>query len=134
MPKCLLLVDDKPLARRTLLTILASSFDREMTYAEASDGLEAVEKAQAIRPDVVLIDLVMPRMNGLNAARQIAALCPEASIVMISMYDVTPFLKQIKDAGVRGFVPKSAMAAQLAPAVRAVLHGDTFFGRLQASA
>lgn len=73
----LLLADDKAVARNTLRAILKDQFNGDLTYAEVEDGEEAVEKAQALHPDVVLLDLVMPRLNGLKAAQQIAETCPE---------------------------------------------------------
>jgi DNA-binding NarL/FixJ family response regulator len=127
MPK-LLLADDKALARNTLRSILKDEFNGALTYTEAENGEEAVEKAQALRPDVVLLDLVMPRLNGLKAAQQIAETCPETKVLVLSIYDPKPLYDKLKEAGVRGFVPKASAGLELIPAIESLLGGKTFFG------
>jgi two-component system response regulator NreC len=124
----LLLADDKAVARRSLLSILRDELPGEVTYIEAEDGTEAVEKSQAFRPDVAILDLVMPRQNGLKAAQRIVETCPGTKVLVVSMYDSRPLYDKLKEAGVRGFVPKSSVAAELIPAIQAVLDGKTFFG------
>jgi len=123
-----LLADDKAVARRALRSILTDEFNGGMTYTEVEDGVEAVEKAQSMHPDVVLLDLVMPRLNGLKAAQQILETCPETKILVFSMYDPKPLYDKLKEAGVRGFVPKSSAGLELVPAIEALLEGKTFFG------
>jgi len=123
-----LVADDKAVARRALRSILTDELPRGMTYAEAEDGMEAVEKARALHPDVVVLDLVMPRLSGLKAAEQIAKDCPETKVLVISMYDPKPLYSKLKAAGVRGFVPKSSAGFELIPAVESLLCGKTFFG------
>jgi DNA-binding NarL/FixJ family response regulator len=124
----LLLVDDKAVARRTLRSILTDEFDGGLTCTEAEDGAEAVEKAQALHPDVVLLDLVMPRLNGLKAAQQIVETCPETKILVFSMYDPKPLYDKLRQAGVRAFVPKSSAGLELVPAIETLLDGKTFYG------
>jgi len=129
----LLLADDKAVARRTMHSILADQLPSGMTYTEAENGLEAVEKAQVLHPDIVLLDLVMPQLNGLKAAQQIAEKCPETKVLVISMYDPGPLYDDLIKAGVRGFVPKSSLAVELVPAIEAVLDGKTFFAELSSA-
>ena len=124
----LLLADDKAVARRTLRSILTDEFDGRLTCTEAEDGVEAVEKAQELHPDVVLLALVMPRLNGLKAAQQILELCPETKVLVFSMYDPKPLYDKLKEVGVRAFVPKSSAGLELIPAIEALLEGKTFFG------
>jgi DNA-binding NarL/FixJ family response regulator len=124
----LLLADDKAVTRKALLSILTNEFPPEVTYTEAEDGVDAVEKAQALQPDVAVLDLVMPRLNGLKAAEEIARTCPETKVLVISMYDPTPLYKKLREAGVSGFVPKSAAALELVAAIESLLLGKTFFG------
>ena len=124
----ILLADDKAVARRTLRLILTDEFEGGMTYNEVEDGTEAVQKAQELHPDVVVLDLVMPHLNGLRAAQQIAETCPETKVLVISMYDPKPLFDKLKEVGVRGFVPKSAAGLELVPAIHALLEGKTFFG------
>ena len=123
----LLLADDKAVARRTLHSILADQLPSGTTCVDAENGLDAVEKAQALHPDIVLLDLVMPGLNGLKAAQQISETCPGTKVLVISMYDPGPLFGELKKAGVRGFVPKSSLAAELVPAIEALLDGKTFF-------
>lgn len=124
----LLLADDNALARKTLLSILTNEFPPGVTYTEAEDGMDAVEKAQALHPDVAVLDLVMPRLNGLKAAEEIARTCPETKVLVISMYDPKPIYNKLREAGVKGFVPKSAAALELVAAIESLLLGKTFFG------
>lgn len=124
----LLLADDKAVARRALLSIIAEVFPEEVTYSEAEDGVEAVEKAIATHPDVVLLDLVMPRLNGLKAAQQITKACPNTKVLVTSLYDPAPIYDQLREAGVSGFVPKSSAGLELAAAIESLLGGKTFFG------
>jgi DNA-binding NarL/FixJ family response regulator len=123
-----LVADDKPAARRALRSILSDQLPRGITYAEAEDGMEAVEKAREMHPDLVVLDLVMPRLSGLKAAEQIAKDCPGTKVLVISMYDPARLYQKLKEAGVRGFVPKSSAGFELIPAVESLLCGKTFFG------
>lgn len=126
MSKCLLLADDHAHARRLVRNLLAARNDWRIC-AEAADGDEAVEKAKASHPDLAILDISMPRMNGIEAARQIGRTCPETVVLMISMYDPTVIYDQLRHAGARGFVSKSRLDSELVPAIEALLEGRTYF-------
>jgi DNA-binding NarL/FixJ family response regulator len=96
--------------------------------AEAADGVEAVEKAKAVHPDVAILDIVMPLLNGVDAARQIVQNSPKTTVLVISAHDPRPILRRIVEAGARGFVSKSSMDVELIPAIEALLEGRTYFG------
>jgi DNA-binding NarL/FixJ family response regulator len=123
-----LLADDKAVARRALLSILNDQLPSGITYTEVTDGIEAVEKARELQPDVVILDLVMPRLSGLKAAEQILRTCPGTNILAVSDYDPKPLYGKLRQAGVRGFVPKCSAGFELVPAVESLLCGKTFFG------
>ncbi len=126
MSKCLLLADDNALTRRVLRDLLATRNDWQVC-AEAADGEEAVEKAKASHPDLAILDIAMPRMNGVKAAHEIVESCPETVVLTISAYDPTAIFHHLTMAGVRGFVSKSRMASDLIPAIEALLDGKTYF-------
>ncbi|MGB2890029.1 MAG: response regulator transcription factor [Candidatus Acidiferrales bacterium] len=126
MPNSHLVVDDNAVARRLIRSLLATRFEGD-PCAEAADGVEAVEKAKAAHPDVAILDIVMPRLNGVDAARQIVQTSPETAVLVISFYDPRPILSRLADAGARGFVSKSSMDVELVPAIEALLEGRTYF-------
>ncbi len=102
--------------------------------AEASNGQEAVEKAQQFQPDVIIMDITMPVMNGLDAAHQITKTHPQIPVILFSMHVSDDIYRHMKIDGVRGAVAKADAARDLARAVEAVLRGETFFpDRLTAS-
>ena len=126
MPKRVLVADDSALAKRTIRKLLAERDDWELC-AEVADGVEAVEKAKALSPDLAVLDIVMPRMNGIDAARQIVQQCQKTAVLIISMYDPQMLGTRIKGAGVRGFVSKTSIGSELVQAIEAVLNGGTYF-------
>jgi DNA-binding NarL/FixJ family response regulator len=95
--------------------------------AEASNGREAVEKALQFHPDVVIMDITMPVMNGLDAARQIATALPQIPIILFSMHVSDDLYQHLQKDGIRGAVAKGDAARDLAQAVETVLNGGTFF-------
>ncbi|MBV9311902.1 MAG: response regulator transcription factor, partial [Solirubrobacterales bacterium] len=94
--------------------------------AEASDGVEAIEQAIALRPDLAILDAGMPRMTGLQAAREIRAHVPSAKVLMLSMHDDERYLFEALKAGASGYVLKREADQDLVGAVRAVERGDAF--------
>ena len=123
----ILLADDNELARAAIKLLLANRTDLEIC-GEAADGEEAVEKAKIACPDVVILDIAMPRMNGIQAAKEILRLSPTTIVLTDSLYDVRGFAMQLKQAGVRGFISKARMGTDLIPAIQIVLDGGTCFG------
>jgi YesN/AraC family two-component response regulator len=112
-----LLVDDSKVVRRGLRQILQSRADIEV-ICEAADGADAVRKACEHRPDVVLLDIAMPVMNGFEAARRIKHEFPSTLILMVSQFDSAPFAREAVAAGASGYVVKSNASSQLIPALR----------------
>jgi DNA-binding NarL/FixJ family response regulator len=121
----LLLVDDHAILRDGLRALLSYYPDVEVV-GEAEDGLQAIEAVESLAPDVVLMDIAMPGMNGLEASRRIRERHPETRILVLTQYDdqryVLPFLR----AGVSGYVLKRALGSDLINAVRTVAKGESF--------
>ncbi|WP_069812247.1 response regulator [Streptomyces sp. TP-A0874] len=121
----ILLADDHALVRRGLRLILDGEPDLEVV-AEAGDGAEAVEQARRHRPDLAVLDVAMPRMTGLQAARELSRQQPELRIVMLSMYDNEQYLFEALKAGASGYVLKSVADRDLLEACRAARRGEPF--------
>jgi DNA-binding NarL/FixJ family response regulator len=119
-----LLVDDHSLVRRGFRRILEDEPDIAVT-GEAGDGEEAVRLAQVLRPRVVVMDCAMPKMNGLEATRQILEKQPETLVLMLSMHPEETLVRQALDAGARGYVLKNAVDLELGAAIRRVVAGET---------
>ena len=119
-----LLVDDHALVRRGFRRML----EDEPTFqvaGEASDGLEAVEMAAELHPDVIVMDCALPQMNGIEASRLILAKLPDTAILMLSMHSEDTLVKQALEAGARGYILKNAMDLDLASAIKKVAEGQT---------
>jgi len=121
----LLLVDDHAILRDGLRALLSYYPDVEVV-GEAEDGLQAIECVERLAPDVVVMDIAMPGMNGLEASRRIRQSHPETRILVLTQYDdkryVLPFLR----AGVSGYVLKRALGSDLIQAVRTAAKGEGF--------
>jgi two-component system, NarL family, response regulator LiaR len=122
-----LLADDHALVREGTAELLARSDDIDVV-GQAADGVEAVQLALALRPDVLLIDLAMPHLDGLEATRQVLAVAPDTVVLALTAHDEEPYVKAMLDAGARGYLTKSARGAQLVEAVRAAAHGGVVMG------
>jgi len=117
-----LLVDDHPVVREGLQTMLATTPDIEVV-AEASDGLEAVEKASEHQPHVVLMDLRMPNMDGLEATRRIKSQLASTSVIILTVYDNDAYIVDAVRAGAGGYLLKDASKDLLVHTIRAVNSG-----------
>ena len=118
-----LLVDDHHLVRRGFRRMLEDEGDL-VVAGEASDGQEAVEKALALGPDVIVMDFALPGMNGAAATRLILKSRPQARILMLSMHSEPNYVRTCLDAGARGYLLKNAIDLELADAVRRVAAGE----------
>jgi DNA-binding NarL/FixJ family response regulator len=125
----ILVVDDHPVVRQGLKNLLDGHPDWEI-IDEAEDGLEAVEKADRLKPDVVVLDLSMPRMNGLEACREIRKNAPDSEILIVTQHDSPQMMREAFNANARGYVVKSDVGRDLVAAVDAVSQ-HKFFGRAQ---
>jgi DNA-binding NarL/FixJ family response regulator len=121
-----LVVDDHETVRRGVCSILEARKDVEIC-GEASNGQEAVEKTSELNPDLIVLDVTMPVLDGLSAARQIRTILPEVPILILSMHEGKSIVREAQQAGVQGYVTKSEAANVLLKAVDAVLQGQTFF-------
>lgn len=126
MAKRILVADDHGSVRRSLRALITQREDWQVC-AEAADGADAVEKAKTLAPDVVVLDLAMGRLNGVDAAEWIHAECPSTIVLTISMFDAEPFFPKLKNIGVRGFISKNNLGTELVPAIDALLTGRSWF-------
>jgi len=120
-----LVVDDSEVIRRGVCTLLEGQPELRVVSV-ASDGLEAVEQAEEQQPDVILLDISLPRLNGIEAARQIRRVAPRAKILFLSQYDTWATAREALKTGARGYVVKSDAALELIPGVWSVWRGESF--------
>jgi len=125
-PFRILLADDHEVVRAGLRALLEEQSGWEVV-AEAADGRDAVEKASKLKPDVVVIDIAMPSLNGLEAVRQIVKAVPNTRVLVLTMYDSDPLIQQVLQAGARGYLLKSDAGRDLVSAIDALRRNKTFF-------
>jgi two-component system response regulator NreC len=121
----LLVADDHPVVRAGLRMLLAAQPDMDVV-GEAVDGESAVERALALRPDVVVMDVAMEGMDGLAATREIVSRLPRTKVVILTMHNNEEYLRQALDAGATGYVLKEAVDTEIAVAIRVVHRGEVF--------
>lgn len=121
----LLLADDHPVVRAGLAQMFGAQPDMEVV-AEAADGREALELYRKTRPDVLVVDLSMPIMNGIEVARQVRRISSEAGIVILSMHDTEAYVQQALHAGVNAYVLKGAECQEILRAVHAARRGEYY--------
>ncbi len=129
----LLVVDDHTLVRDGIRALLGLVADIEVV-GEATNGKEALEKVAQLAPDVVLMDLAMPIMGGLEATRRIRRQFPATKVLALTQYDDSEYVVPVIEAGARGFVTKMAAFSELTSAIQAVYKGDSFLSPSAAAA
>ena len=121
MAKSVLVVDDNPAVRRMVCEIFTSESDFEVS-GEVENGQDAIEKAQALRPDLIVMDLSMPVMNGMDAARILKRLMPKVPLMMFSVHSDLLSESEARSAGVSALVSKSERVSVLVEKARALLY------------
>jgi DNA-binding NarL/FixJ family response regulator len=120
----ILLADDHSIVRDGLKSVLVrEGFE---IAAEASDGREAVELTRKLRPDAVVMDVSMPSLNGIDAAREIHGACPQTKTILLTVHKQSQFILEALRAGVKGYVLKAQASGDLVHAIRAALQGGTY--------
>jgi two-component system nitrate/nitrite response regulator NarL len=122
----LLLVDDHPVVRRGIASCLARQ-ENLVIVGEAADGVEAVRKAKELLPDIVLMDIDMPQMNGLAVTEVLRKELPTVKVLILSMHSNTEYVLRIIQSGARGYVLKEASPEELIRAIETVNRGEAFF-------
>lgn len=121
----ILLADDHALVRQGFRLILSSQPDMEIV-GEAGNGREALELAEKLRPDLVVMDVAMPELNGIEATRRLATSSPRTRVLALSMHKDSVYVREILRAGARGYLLKDSIDSDLVNAVRAVARGDGY--------
>ena len=121
----ILLADDHAVVRQGFKMILDAQADMEIV-GEAANGRQAVDLAEQLRPDVVVMDGSMPELNGIEATRRLASSLPRARVVALSMHKDSVYVREILRAGARGYLLKDSGAADLVAAIRAVASGESY--------
>ena len=120
-----LIVDDHPLMRAGIRTLLEKTIP-DVTILEAVDGLDAIELASQARPDIVLMDISMPGLNGVEAARRITAYVPGCKVIMLSMHQDEQRVVEAIRAGASGYLMKDVAVAEVRIAIESALRGDVY--------
>ena len=120
-----LVVDDHTIVRDGICALLALAGDIEVV-GEAANGSEALEMAKELKPDVVLMDIAMPIMGGLEATRRICKEFPRTRVLVLTQYDDKEYVFPVIEAGASGFISKAAASSELASGIRSVYDGDSF--------
>jgi len=128
MGKKILIVDDHEVLREGMRTLIAKSKSGLTVCGEAADGQAAVEAAQTLNPDVIIMDITMPGMSGLEATARMRELGIAIPILIFTMHESERLESDVRDAAAQGFVLKSQAARDLMLAIDALLNGGTFFG------
>jgi DNA-binding NarL/FixJ family response regulator len=125
----ILVVDDVALFRKFVVELLRQRPELQVV-GEASDGLEALQKAVKLRPDLILLDIGLPSLNGIEVARQIRSLVPESKIIFLTNETSADVVEEALSLGARGYIAKIKAQLDLFAAVEAVLLGMTFVSNL----
>jgi len=123
-----LLADDHPVVRKGIASCLGRHQHLEIV-GEASDGLEAIRKAKELVPDIILMDIDMPQMNGLAVSEMLRKEMPQVKVLILSMHSNTEYVLRILESGARGYVLKEASPEELVKAIETVQAGESFFSQ-----
>jgi DNA-binding NarL/FixJ family response regulator len=123
----ILIVDDHEIVREGLRNLLSQSRPAWVICGQATNGKEAVEAVRDLEPDAVVLDITMPMMSGLEAARRIAQSGTSTRVLMFTMHESDSLGQEVRDAGAQGYVLKSQAAKNLIVAIETILAGGTFF-------
>jgi two-component system, NarL family, response regulator NreC len=121
----ILLADDHAVVRQGFKMILGAQSDMEIV-GEAGNGREAVELAENLKPDIVVMDVAMPELNGIEATRRLSTSSPHTRVVALSMHKDNVYVREILRAGARGYLLKDSVAADVVNAIRAVARGESY--------
>jgi len=122
----LLLADDHPVVRRGIASCLARHQNLQI-IGEASDGLETIRRAKELMPDIILMDIDMPHMNGLAVTETLRKELPQVKVLILSMHSNTEYVLRIIQSGARGYILKEASPEELVKAIEIVQSGESFF-------
>ena len=121
-----LLVDDNDLVSKSLCLLLELTEDIQVV-ATASDGVEAVDKARSLRPDIAILDISMPRMNGIEATEHIRECCGLTRVILVTGFDAPEYVERALEVGAKGYVLKDAVGDDLPKAIHAIHRGSEYF-------
>ena len=124
MPLSIILADDHPIFRQGLKSLLEK--DGFTVVGEGADGMEAIKLAEKFRPDIVMLDFSMPRLNGIDAAREIRRVSPRSKVILLTAHREEQYVLEAINAGVKGYVLKSEAAAVLGEAIQEVTRGNAY--------
>jgi len=122
----ILVADDHEAVRKGVCAILSGRPDLEVC-GEAENGKVAIEKAHALKPDMIILDITMPVLSGFEAAREIRKTMPQVPILILSMHESNQLIEEAKKIGVQGYVTKTQVGGALLMAVDKLLRNETFF-------
>ena len=123
----ILIADDHTVLREALVTTLRTSGDC-VVVAEAGDGVSAIEQAQVFKPDVAVVDISMPRLNGMEVVRRLTTELPRTRVLVLTMHEEEEYVLQVVRAGASGYLVKHAATSELLNAIRAIAGGSVWFG------
>jgi DNA-binding NarL/FixJ family response regulator len=121
-----LLVDDHPFVREGVRACLLRHKQFEVV-GDASSGEEAINKAKKYSPDIIIMDISMPGMNGLEATRCLRGICPRARVLILTVHEKKEFVREVVESGARGYIRKSTSPVEFVTAIECIHRGETFF-------
>lgn len=124
----IIIADDHPMMRKTLRDIFFKEHDLQIV-AEAIDGVEVVELVTRFNPDLVIMDIAMPKLNGIEATRQIIKINPKTLVLVLTVHDDNEHILSILEAGAAGYLTKSILGKEIPKAVRSVMAGETILSK-----